>query len=111
MLKMDRRLLVDSFVYEEFLGKGKKGESLFGKPVVISLCRIDKNIQVSSSKNDNNKTYDSIVFCYSDWTTPFIEFKERSKITYDGSIKIIQKVVPVVEPYSNKLFSYELEVI
>ena len=111
MLKVDDKLLVHSFIYEEYLGKGKKGESLFAEPIVIEKCRIDGNIKTYVGTNNNQITYDSILFCYSDFTTPFVVFKERSKVTYNNKEKVIQKVVEVAFPYRDEIFAYELEVL
>lgn len=111
MLKIDSKMLVDSFTYEEFVGDGGWGDTEYAKLIEVEHVRIDRNAVFSRDKTQTQIVADSIIFCYASSTTPFIEFKEQSRVTFDNKHYIIKKVVTVKEPYRDKVWAYELEVI
>lgn len=109
-LKPPIEALVDSFVYEEYDGINDWSEAEYKEPIIINNVRIDDS--VSYSANDGKTIlYNAVIFCYADLTEPMPEFKEQSKISYDGINRVIVKVIPTKEPFMNKLYGYELEVI
>lgn len=111
MITMDERLLVDSFSYEEFLSEDRNHKPVYAPSEMIDKARIDRSNVFSSDSNEQKIIAIAVIFCYSGLTTNFKPFKERSRVFYDGTYKIIQKVVPVTQPYSNDIFAYELEVL
>lgn len=111
MLKVNPKMLVDEFVYEEYVEEGDWGEDSYKEPVTIKNVRIDRNAVYSRDKTQTQIVADSIIFCYASATSPFIDFKEQSKVTFDGKEYVIRKVVLNKEPFQNAIFSYELEVL
>lgn len=111
MLKIDSKMLVDSFIYEEYSGDDDWGEDNYKLPINIDKVRIDRSTVYSRDKTQTQIVADSVIFCYASATTPFKEFKEQSRVTFDGKQCIIKKVIPIKEPFRNAIWSYELEVI
>lgn len=111
MLKVDPKMLVDEFVYEEFESNDDWGETVYKEPVTVTNVRIDRNTVYSRDKTQTQIVADSIIFCYASATSPFIDFKEQSRVTFDGNEYVIKKVVLNKEPFQNAIFSYELEVL
>lgn len=102
--------LIDSFDYAEYLGVNDYSEPEYADPIAIENARIDRS--VSYSANDGKTVlYDAVIFCYAELTNPIPNFKEQSKVSFDGQSKIIQKVIPNYEPFSKALYSIELEVV
>lgn len=111
MIKMDYRVLVDEFDYAEYIGVDRYNQPEYKAPVNISNCRIDRNSVYSKQANNTTVVANAVIYCYADGTTPFMDFKERAKVTFDGKEHIVTKVVYVTNPYNNQAFAYELEVI
>jgi len=112
-LKVDKRMLVDSFDYVEWVGKGEvfAGDDQYKDPVTIDYVRIDYQSGFSRDKTEAKHSVKAIIFCYASATTPFMNFKERSKVIIDGKEYVIETVVPCKEPHRNTLWSIELEVV
>ena len=112
MTKPPIETMIDSFVYHEYLSDdGDWGKPEYAEPVEITKCRIDRGSNYSSSASGKQLIYNGLLFCYPGMTTPCPEFKEQSKLVYDGKEHIITKLVTVMEPYENKVYCYELEVV
>lgn len=111
MLKMAKKLLVHSFEYHEFIGVNRNHVASYKNPIIINNCRIDFATIYSRDKSQKQVVANMLILCYQGVTTPFIDFKEQSKIIYQDKEYILQKVIPITQPYSNELFSYELEVL
>lgn len=111
MVKMDKRVLVDRFEYLEYDGKDRYHQPAFKELVTVTNVRIDRNTVFSRDANEAKVLANAVIFCYADHTTPFQEFKEQSKIIFDGKEHILQRVIYVTNPYNNKPFAYELEVL
>ncbi len=103
--------LVDYFIYAEYIGENKWSEPEYASPVIIKRCRIDRGAQYTSTTSGKQLLFNGLVFCYEGMTTPLIEFKTQSVISYDGIDHVITKVIPNYEAYSQIIYSYELEVI
>lgn len=104
--------LVDSFVYHEYVSDdGDWGQAEYAEPVTIKHCRIDRGSAYSSSASGKQLLYNAVIFCYPDLTTPCPDFKEQSKLVYDGVEHVITKIDKVIGPYSSNVYCYELEVV
>lgn len=103
--------LVDDFIYAEHIGENRYSEPEYASPVIIKQCRIDRGAQYTSTTSGKQLLFNGLVFCYEGMTTPLVEFKTQSRISYDGKDHIITKVIPVHEAYSTTIYSYELEVV
>ena len=110
-LTVDPKWLVDSFVYYEYLKNDEFGKSIYSDPVTINNVRVDYSTQFTRDKTESKVIANAVIFCFASATTPFLAFKEQSKVTMDGKEYVIQKVVTNKEPYNDTLWSYELEVI
>lgn len=110
-MKMDQRVLVDSFSYAEYVDTDRYNQPVYKSPVEVSNCRIDRNSVYSKQSNNTTVVADAVIFCYADGTVPFTDFKEQSKVVFDGKEHVIVKAVRVTNPYTSEAFAYELEVI
>ena len=106
-------MLVDSFEYHEFEGIGEvfAGSDKYRDPVVVKNVKIDYQSSYTRDDTEADKRPSAIIFCYASDTTPFMNFKARSKVVINGTEAIISKVLPYNEPHRNELWSIELEVI
>lgn len=111
MPKPPKEFCVDSFEYLEYDGLNDWSNPSYKEPLIIEHCRIDRGTEYSSTSSGKQLLYNAVVFCYAGITTPLPTFKTQSKILFDGQEHTITKVIPITEAYSNKLYSYELEVV
>jgi hypothetical protein len=111
MLKIDSKMLVDSFIYEEFEGEGDYNKPSYKIPINVEKVRIDRSTVYSRNENQTQVLAEGIIFCYASATTPLKEFKEQSRVTFDGVQRIVTKVIPIKELYRDIIWAYELEVI
>lgn len=111
MVRMDKRVLVDRFEYLEYDGKNRYHQPTFKEPVTVANVRIDRNAVFSRDANEAKILANAVIFCYADHTEPFKDFKEQSKVVFDGKDHIIQRVIYVTNPYNDRPFAYELEVV
>ena len=110
-LKVDSRWLTDEFCYFEFTGETDDyGVEMYEEPQLIKNCKIELISQFNrkSMKTDNDTN--AVIFCYASATTPFLQFKKRSKVSILGEEYEIKKVLPFKEPSGNELWSIEIEV-
>jgi len=107
-LRVNPRLLTQSFDYYEFEDEDSWATSSFKEPIAIKNVRIDEAIETVGV---NRVVCKAIAFAYASDTTPFLEFKRRSKVVTKNGIYIINKVVRINEPFADKLWSVELELI
>lgn len=110
-IKPPLEMLVDKFTYEEYLGEGDWGQASFGEPIEVKNVRIDRGTVYSTSQNGKQIIYNGVIFCYAGLAVPMQDFKEQSRITYDGTQHIITRIDKITEPFSSDLYCYELEVV
>lgn len=110
-LNVDPSWLIDSFEYFEFIKNDTMQKPIYKSSEIIENVRIDRNVVFSRDSKETKVLADGVIFCFASDTTPFVEFKEQSKVKYDGRDRIIKKVIPNYEPDSKVLWSYELEVL
>jgi len=111
-LTVDPNWLVDSFEYHEYTGeKDTFGKVKYADPVTVRNVRIDYSKVWKRNKTEAVVTANAVIFCVASHTTPFLDFKEQSKVEMDGKEYIIQKIIKNKEPYHDTLWSIELEVI
>ena len=110
MIKPPKEFLIDSFEYHEYEGVDDWSEPLFAPGVTIENVRIDRSVNYSVS-NEKTVLYNGVIFCYEGLTEPLLDFKEQSKVHYDGQIKTLNRVVVNKEPFKDQVYSIELEVV
>ena len=106
-----KAFLNNSFYYSEYTGTDKWTQPIFNVPVEINNCRIDAETVFSYGAGGKTLLYNGLIICYAGITTPLPDFKDQSKIVYDNKEHTITRVIPVKEPYSNSIYSYEIEVV
>ena len=111
-LRINPHLLNQSFDYHEFDDADTWARSSYKEPITIKNVRIDETMETAIILTGMSKIIcKAIAFVYASDTNPFIEFKARSKVVTTNGIYIINKVVKVNEPFEDKLWSVELELI
>lgn len=111
-MRLPKKMLVDSFVYEEYLGKvGDYQKESYAPPVNVELVRIDRTSVWTTGGKEDKLLANGVIYTNNRHTTYAKEFVERSKVTYDGKQYLINKVIPKTHVTTNKLFGYEIEVI
>jgi len=111
-LRINPKLLNQSFDYCEFEGEDIWATSSYKEPITIKNVRIDETLETAPiSVGISRVVCKAIAFVYASDTTPFIEFKRRSKIVTKNGIYMINKVVKINEPFEDKLWSVELELV
>ena len=111
-LRINPRLLTQSFDYHEFEKADTWATPSFKEPITIKHVRIDETLETAQiSTGISRVVCKAIAFVYASDTIPFIEFKRRSKIVTKHQIYTINKVVKINEPFKDKLWSIELELV
>ena len=111
-LRVNPQLLNQSFDYYEFKEEDMWGALSFLEPVTVKQVRIDEAPGTVAIASDVPRVVSqAIAFAYASDTTPFLEFKRRSKVVTKNGEYIINKIVKVNEPSQDKLWSVELELV
>ena len=111
-LRIDKHLLNQSFDYYEFEKEDTWASSSYKESITVNNVRIDENqeiVQISSGVS--RVVCSAIAFIYVSDTTPLPEFKRRSKVVTKNGSYIINKIIKINEPFADKLWSVELELI
>lgn len=111
MIEMDKRLLVHEIEYSEYDGLDRYKQPSYKEPITITDVRVDESTVFSRDTTQSKVLANAVVFVYNGLSVPFIDFKEQSKVVYNGREYITQRIIPIYEPYTNELFSYEIEVL
>ena len=109
--KPPKEFCIDSFEYKEYLGENNWSEPEYAETIMIEHCRIDRGAEYTSTTSGKQLLYNAVVFCYEGITTPLPAFKAESILHFDGIDHKLVKVIPIYEPYSKTIYSYELEVV
>jgi hypothetical protein len=102
-------VLIHEAVYEEISSNTRYGEA-FLPPVTLKNIRINHEKSLQRSSNSEGKNIKATMFfdLVNSRASGEFEFKEKSKLTFDGLVMQVQKVNPV---YASKLHHYEVELI
>ena len=111
MMKPPIEFLIHSIEYVDRIGEDDWQKPVYAEPVVIEKVRVDEGSQYSTTGEGKQLLYNGLIFIYAGLSSPIVDFKEESKIRFNGKEMTITSVIPVYEPYANKLYSVELEVI
>lgn len=104
-------MLNETVIYRAYRGEGDWNKAEFEDPVTIDKVRIDRTPVYSATTAGKVLLYNAVVFFYDGISTPLPNFKERSVLEFDGVEHVVQKVITLKDPYSNEVYSFELEVI
>lgn len=90
----------------------------WGKPVyksiVINHCVVQPQTIYTGSNNDRKIVANAIVFFYTLITYPMPQLNKRdvgSQIEFEGNNYQVTQIIDNRDPYSNEVYSYELEVL
>ena len=101
-LRINPRLLTQSFDYYELEEMNMWSTPTYKEPITVKKVRIDTTGVLPTK---------AIAFVYASDSTPFIQFKRRSKIATEIGEYIINKIIEINEPFDKKVWSVELELI
>ena len=82
MMKPPKEFLVDSFEYQEIIGRNDWNEPIYSDPVEVKFCRIDDGAQYTFNTSGRQLLYNGLIFCYQDLTEPMIDFKVEGIAKY-----------------------------
>jgi hypothetical protein len=104
-----KTLLTHEATYEEFLGNGRYGET-FLPAVTLKNVRINYERSLKRTQDSEGKNIKATMFfdLVNSRATGDFEFKEKSKLTFQGLVMQVQKINPI---YADKLHHYEVELI
>lgn len=106
-----KSMLNDSFTYEEFEGEDRNGAPTYKDPIEVSNMKFEEKKVWHRDSNEAALKRNGRLFCYSAHTTPFLSFKEKSRVTVDGQEYTINAVNAYDEPFSRNRTIYEVSVI
>ena len=104
-----KHLLPDAVIYEEYEGSDRWGES-WKTPITLSNVRVKLESSLSVSTIREQSEYKALLFFDAVNSTsdmPFL-FKEKSKVTHNGTEYVVNGVTPVV---AFKLHHWEVELL
>lgn len=104
-----KKLLIHEATYEEFDTNNRYGETYFA-PVTLKNIRINFERSLNRSGDTESKNIKATMFfdLRNSSATGEFEFKEKSKLTFEGLVMQVQKINPV---YADTLHHYEVELI
>lgn len=113
--KFPKELATQSIVY---LPKSTELDD-WGQPtktdkVAINQCVVQPTTIYSGNNNNREIVANAVVFLYQGVTTPMPTLGRNdvgSKIEYGGDTYTVTKIDTNINPYTNEVWSYELEVI
>lgn len=94
--------------------KDPYGEKSTVKTTVISGCRFNLRTVYSGSNNDRQVVANATVIFMPPYTTPEYQFTEQNqgdKLVFDGREYTITSINRDIEPFTNKIYQYKIEVI
>lgn len=104
--------LIHSIVYEGYTGdKDDWGKPVYEPPLPINHVRYDDTSVFSRDTTQTKILADGVIFVDAKNSDPIPEFKEESKITFNGRKLTLKKIVPCYYPDKNAIRHWELEVI
>jgi len=101
-LRINPHLLTQSFDYYELEEMDTWSTPTYKEPITVQNVRIDTTGTLPTK---------AIAFVYASDSVPFIQFKKRSKIATETGEYIINKIIEINEPFQDKTWSIELELI
>lgn len=81
---------------------------------VIDNCIVQLETVYSGTNNNRQVVANGVVFLYANITMPFVTFDKNSqgnKIIYEDVEYTLQRIIDNRDPFSNEVWSYELEVL
>ncbi|XRJ96327.1 putative minor capsid protein [Latilactobacillus sakei] len=115
MPRMPKMFANQTITLERYLGKdGLYNKPEYTEPLIIDHCIVQPQTIYSGSNNQREITANAVIFLYAGVTTPLPELTKadhESKVTFEGDTYTVKTIVDNRDPFSNALWSYELEVL
>lgn len=112
MFRVPKVMLNESFSYQEYLGQDRYSEASYASPVNVNHVRIDRTSNYTAGVGGETLLWTAVIFVYPTASKGVpSDFKEKSKVIFDGKDHYINSVVENKHPYTGETFSYELEVV
>ncbi|MFC4771888.1 putative minor capsid protein [Enterococcus hermanniensis] len=95
-------------------GKDKWQKPIFSEPITINHMIFQSQTVYSGSNNNRQVVANAIAFLFGGVSDPMPMINKNhvgSEIEFEGEIYTITTIVDNRNPYSNEVYSYELEVL
>lgn len=105
--------LIHEIVYEGYTGeKDSWGNPKYDNPITIKCVRFDDSTVFSRDNTQTKVLANAVIFVDAKNSTNVPnEFKEESKVTFNGKEYVIKKIVTCYQANSKEIHHLELEVI
>lgn len=110
MRPIPKKLLIHEAVYEEYVPGDSWTPAGYKPAVTLQNVRIDVGSRLTRSGNGEQILYNALLFYDAENSSASgaFEFKEQSKLTFDGDTMTVNKVNPLC---GYRLHHYEVELI
>lgn len=108
---LPKRWLIHSIEYYRHLGEDDWSNPIYDNPITIENVRFDDSTVFSRDTTQTKILADAVIFVDSTHSKPIPEFKEESRITFNGRELTLKKIIPCYYPHKNEVRHWELEVI
>ena len=104
------KVLVHELQYEQYNGINSYGDDTFLEPINISNVRVEETVEFRRDVSENIVIPKYVIFYDAKNSNPQgVSFKERSKITFNGTVAVISEVLTFNQPFSTELHHIEIE--
>lgn len=118
MLKFPKNAAKQTITLKKYLGEddgdGFYPEPEYAEPVQIDHVVFQPETIYQGTNNDRQIVASAVVFLYANVSSPMPKLTQdnlQSIITFEGHEYTLERLVDNRQPFSNELFSYELEVL
>lgn len=88
-----KKLLTHTIQYEEWFNDDGYGSS-YKNPITINFVRVDPSSAIARSNIRDDVEANSVIFIDRIYSQPFIELKEKSRVTFEGKPFEVTKTNP-----------------
>lgn len=115
MMKPPKALCPQSIVLTLSTGEVDRwGEAKPAEPITINHCVVQPQTIYAGSNNGRTIVANAVIFIYAGVSSPIPKITKKdvgATILFEGAEYTLQKIVDNRDPFSNALYSYELEVL
>lgn len=116
MLRVPSSMVNQTITLKKYLGEsgGTYPEPKYAEPVEITKANFQPQTIYQGTNNDRQIVANAVVFLYAGISSPLPKLTQdnlQSIITFEGHDYTLQRLVDNRHPFSNELWSYELEVL
>lgn len=105
---ISKEVLIHEVTYEEFVpGDGFETEDGFKEPITLTNVLVQYLSNIARNNIAEALNYNALLFfdVVNSKSSGVFEFKEKSRVTFDGKQMIVEKINPI---YAFKLHHYEV---